>query len=73
MSTYNSKYNADDSVVRHIIIGLISDLNNKIYFYRQKDNDTRIVVDVPFYYSITGDDQFLRDNFLSKISCGSGV
>jgi hypothetical protein len=64
MSTYNSRFNADDSIIRHIIIGLISDLNNKIYFYRQKDNDTRVVVDVPFYYSITGDDQFLRDNFL---------
>lgn len=64
MATYNVKYNFDDSVIRHIIIGLISDLNNKIYFYRQKDNDTRVVIDVPFYYSITGDDQFLRDNFL---------
>lgn len=64
MATYNVKYNFDDSVIRHIIIGLISDLNNKVYFYRQKDNDTRVVVDVPFYYSITGDDQFLRDTFL---------
>lgn len=64
MATYNVKYNYDDSVIRHIIIGLLADLNNKLYFYRQKDNDTRVAIDVPFYYSITGDDQFLRDNFL---------
>jgi hypothetical protein len=46
MATYNVKYNADDSVVRHIIIGLLADLNNKVYFYRQIDADNRIEVDV---------------------------
>lgn len=64
MASYNVKYNSDDSVVRHIIIGLLADLNNKVYFYRQLDNNNRVTIDVPFYYSITGDDQFLRDNFL---------
>ncbi len=64
MASYNVKYNTDDSVVRHIIIGLLADLNNKVYFYRQVDNNTRVAIDVPFYYSITGDDQFLRDHFL---------
>ncbi len=70
MATYNVKYNYDDSVIRHIIIGLLADLNNKLYFYRQKDNDTRVAIDVPFYYSITGDDQFLRDNFLFMTADG---
>lgn len=64
MATYNTKFNFDDSVVRHIIIGLLADLNNKIYFYRQLNNNTRVAIDVPFYYSITGDDEFLRDTFL---------
>lgn len=70
MSTYNTKYNSDDSVIRHIIIGLLADLNNKIYFYRQMDANTRAAIDVPFYYAITGDDQFLRDHFLFTTTSG---
>lgn len=70
MASYNLKYNSDDSVIRHIIIGLLADLNNKVFFYRQIDADNRIAVDVPFYYSITGDDQFLRDNFLFSTPSG---
>lgn len=64
MATYNVKFNKDDSVIRHVIIGLLADLNNKVYFYRQLDNDTRVEVDVPFYYAIAGDADFLKDNFL---------
>lgn len=72
MSTYNMKYNQDDSVLRHVIIGLLADLNNKIYFKRQLSRDERVSVDVPFYYSITGDDEFLRDNFLFEHASGVG-
>tara|TARA_R110000772_G_scaffold65007_3_gene145152 strand:- start:652 stop:1440 length:789 start_codon:yes stop_codon:yes gene_type:complete len=72
MATYNVKYNADDSVVRHIIIGLLADLNNKLYFYRQIDNDNRIEVDIPFYYAIAGDEDFLKDNFLFLTRDGLG-
>jgi len=64
MATYNLKYNKDDSVIRHILIGLLADLNKKLSFYRQITNDKRVVVDVPFYYSISGDENFMRDNFL---------
>lgn len=64
MASYNLKFNKDDSVVRHLIIGLLSDLNDKLSFYRQVSNDERVVVDVPFFYSISGDENFLRDNFL---------
>ena len=70
MASYNLKYNSDDSVVRHLIIGLLADLNNKLYFYRQIDANNRKAIDVPFYYSITGDDQFLRDNFLFSTASG---
>lgn len=64
MATYNVKWNKDDSVVRHIIVGLLADLNNKVYFYRQLSQDERVEVDVPFYYAIAGDADFLKDNFL---------
>ena len=70
MASYNLKYNSDDSIIRHVIIGLLADLNNKVFFYRQVDSDTRSAIDVPFYYSITGDDQFLRDNFLFSTTSG---
>lgn len=64
MATYNLKYNKDDSVVRHILVGLLADLNSKLSFWRQISNDQRIVVDVPFYYAVSGDEDFLKDNFL---------
>lgn len=70
MASYNLKYNSDDSIIRHVIIGLLADLNNKVYFHRQLDNNTRAMVDVPFYYSISGDDQFLRDQFLFSTASG---
>ena len=72
MATYNLKYNSDDSILRHIIVGLLADLNNKVYFNRQISETERITVDVPFYYAITGDDEFLRDNFLFKHAAGVG-
>ena len=70
MSLYNTKFNKDDSVVRHIIIGLLADLNKKIFFYRQLNNEDRVKVDIPFYYTIGSDDQFLRDAFLFSTSNG---
>lgn len=70
MASYNQRFNSDDSVIRHVIIGLLADLNNKVYFYRQMDADNRTAIDIPFYYSITGDDQFLRDNFLFSTASG---
>ena len=70
MASYNEKYNSDDSVIRHLIIGFLADLNNKVYFYRQLEENRRVVIDVPFYYSITGDDEFLRDAFLFQTPVG---
>lgn len=64
MATYNQKYNKDDSIVRHVIIGLLADLNNKLYIMRQLSAEERVAVDVPFYYAIAGDENFMRDNFL---------
>ena len=72
MASYNVKYNRDDSVIRHIIIGLLADLNNKVWIKRQIDKETRAIVDIPFYYSVTGDDEFLRDKFLFAIPTGVG-
>jgi len=64
MSSYNLKFNKDDSVIRHIIIGLLADLNKKVWYWTQISNDERVRVDVPFYYTISGDDNFMHDHFI---------
>ena len=64
MASYNLKFNKDDSVVRHVVVGLLADLNSKLSFWRQINHDERVIVDVPFYYAIAGDENFMRDNFL---------
>ena len=67
MATYNLKFNKDDSVIRHIIVGLLADLNSKVYYFIQRNEDTRERVTIPFHYSITGSEAFLYDNFLQDI------
>tara|TARA_B110000908_G_C10263143_1_gene460924 strand:+ start:3037 stop:4116 length:1080 start_codon:yes stop_codon:yes gene_type:complete len=72
MATYNLKYNKDDSVIRHIIIGLLADLNSKLSFWRQVSNDERAIIDVPFFYAVAGDENFVKDNFLFSNVNGEG-
>ena len=72
MATYNLKYNRDDSVIRHIIIGLLADLNSKLSFWRQISNDERSIIDVPFFYAVSGDENFVKDNFLFTNVNGEG-
>ena len=64
MATYNLKFNKDDSVIRHVIVGLLADLNSKLSFYRQISNDERAEIDVPFFYAVSGDENFMKDSFL---------
>ena len=72
MATYNLKFNKDDSVIRHVIVGLLADLNGKLSFWRQISNDERVEVDVPFFYAVSGDENFLKDNFLFSNVNGLG-
>ena len=72
MATYNLKFNKDDSVIRHIVVGLLADLNSKLSFFRQISNDERVIVDVPFFYAVSGDENFLKDNFLFSNVNGLG-
>lgn len=72
MATYNLKFNKDDSVIRHIIVGLLADLNGKLSFHRQISNDERVEVDVPFFYAVGGDENFLKDHFLFSNVNGLG-
>ena len=64
MSAYNAEFNKDLSFLRHIIVALLQELNDKIYFYNVIDEDTKQKINVPFYYSVTGQERFLLDTFL---------
>jgi len=64
MSAYNQEYNKDNTILRYVIVATLAELRNKVYYYNQVDEDTLQKVNVPFYYSITGNERFLADNFL---------
>jgi hypothetical protein len=64
MATYNLKFNKDDSVIRHIIVGLLADLNNKVFYYIQRDENTREMVKISFNYSLAGHEGLLYDAFV---------
>ena len=64
MSAYNEEFNKDNVVLRYIIVALLAELKSKIYYYNQVDEDTKKKIDIPFYYSVTGNERFLLDNFL---------
>ncbi len=64
MSKYNLEFNKDDSVIRYIIVSLLSELNDKIKYSQISDQEKKYL-GVPFYYSVTGNERFLIDNFLN--------
>ncbi len=63
MSAYNAEFNTDDVYLRYIIIAFLAELRNKVYFYNYVDGN-KVKVEVPFYYSVTGQERFLLDKFL---------
>lgn len=64
MSAYNQEFNKDNTILRYVTVATLAELRNKVYFYNQIDETTLQKINVPFYYSVTGDDRFLADNFL---------
>lgn len=63
MSVYNLEFNKDDSVLRAIIVALLAELDDSITYHNTYDQFHHRKT-VPFYYSATGDERFLLDNFL---------
>lgn len=58
--------NYDDTFLRDVTVAVLETLNNRIYWYNKWENEKR-KIDVPFYYSMTGDDRFLLDAFVDDI------
>jgi hypothetical protein len=69
MSAYDLHFNKDDVTIRNIIIGLLATLYDNIHWYNQIGNkvDERILIKVPFYFSTTGTERYLQDNFLNNV------
>ena len=73
MSVYDLHFNKDDVTIRNIIIGLLATLYDNISWYNQTGTkvDERKLIKVPFYFSTTGQERYLQDNFLNNIDFDS--
>lgn len=69
MSVYDLHFNKDDSTIRNILIGLIATLHDNIHWYNQTGSKIteKRKINVPFYFSTTGTERYLQDNFLNNI------
>lgn len=66
MAIENHK-NFDDAFLRDVIVAFLAQLHNRLYWYNRWSNET-VKIEVPFYYSLTGDDRFLLDSFVDDIA-----
>lgn len=62
-----TKYNFDDVFFRDLAIAVKKNLDNKVKWIN-KFEDKNVDVNVPFYYSMSGDDRFLMDLFNDDIA-----
>jgi len=69
MSVYDLHFNKDDATIRNIIIGLLATLYDNISWYNQIGTkfDEKKLIKVPFYFSTTGQERYLQDNFLNNV------
>ena len=64
MSAYNQEFNTDNTILRYLTVGMLAELSTKVYYYNRIDEDTLKKIEVPFFYSISGNERFLLDNFM---------
>jgi hypothetical protein len=69
MSVYDLHFNKDDVTIRNILVGLLATLHDTMFWYNQVGSkvDEKRKVNVPFYFSTTGTERYLQDNFLNNI------
>jgi len=63
MSSYNQEFNTDNVILRYILAATLAELQSKVYFYNQTDEDTKVKIDIPFLPSISGNERLLLDLF----------
>ena len=42
MSAYNQEFNKDNTILRYIIVALLAELKDKVYYYNQVDEHTTV-------------------------------
>lgn len=61
-----NRYNFEDVFLRDLIVSFLDVLNERIYWTNKWEETTKKIV-VPFYYSVTGGDDFLLDSFVDDV------
>lgn len=69
--SFSHKYNYEDIHLRAITRGLVNLLNNKVFYKQYLKDDKKDIVQVPFYFQMTGDERFLQNNFMEWDDCQS--
>ena len=65
---YDLEFNKNDVVLRNILVGVLATLNNRMYWYNQISQTEKKKINVPFYFSTTGDERFLMDSFMNDVA-----
>lgn len=70
MSVYDLNFNKDDSIIRKIIVGTLANLDNEVKISQQLGTDSkeRENISIPFYFSISGSERYMFDNFLNSLA-----
>lgn len=55
--------NYDDVYLRNVIVGYLGFLNERFFWYNKTSEGPK-KIDIPFYYSLTGDTRYINDAFL---------
>lgn len=63
MAPYNEKKNIDDVFLRGVILGALSYMRDKIVIRNTMEN-RGYAVNVPFFFSLTGDERYIQDKFI---------
>jgi hypothetical protein len=66
MAKFSNNFNFDDSFIRTITLGVISEFYRKIRWIN-KWQDKEKLITLPVYYGLTGDERFLLDAFIDDI------
>lgn len=69
MSAYDLHFNKDNVALRNILVGSLATLADHIGWNNQVGTsiEQKLPIRVPFYFSTTGSERYLNDNFLNNI------
>jgi len=66
---YLEKVNSDEVFFRGLIVGLLKQLNDRITYFQVNGDGKVEEIFIPFFYSLSGDEPFLQDFYLSYGDC----